>query len=142
MIIKHLLKVPALLLVLLGATTLVQGDDKALKGDLKTLQGTWVSDIGPESQWIFEDDNLKATVNGMFYQCLVTLDEKGKPQREINIKVTGGAAEALGKQSKGIYKIEGETLKLCISVPGEESRPTEFETEDGKFYSFELTNKK
>jgi uncharacterized protein (TIGR03067 family) len=142
MLVKHLLKISALLLLLVGAPALVQGDDKALKGDLKSLQGTWVSEIGPESEWIFEDNNLKATVNGMFYQCLVTLDEKGKPQREINIKITGGAADGLGKQSKGIYKLDGETLKLCIGLPGEETRPTEFETEDGKYYAFELTKKK
>ena len=142
MIIKHVFALSALAVFIFGTSSLVQGDDKALKGDLKTLQGTWVSEDGPESQWIFEDDNLKATVNGMFYQCLVTLDEKGKPQREINIKVTGGAAESLGKLSKGIYKIEGDTMKLCISLPGEDSRPTAFETEDGRFYSFELKKQK
>ena len=71
-----------------------------------------------------------------------SVEDKATPLAEINIKITGGDGEAIGKLSKGIYKIEGETIKLCVGVPGEDARPAEFETEDGKCYAFELKKKK
>ena len=93
MIIKHLLKVPALLLVLLGATTLVQGDDKALKGEPKAMD------------------------------------------------ITGTEGPNVGRTILAIYERNGDVLRVCYDLAGK-TRPTEFETEDGKFYSFELTKKK
>ena len=37
-----------------------------------------------------------------------------------------------GKKYLGIYALEGDTLKWCVSTPGNE-RPTEFATKDNQF---------
>jgi uncharacterized protein (TIGR03067 family) len=137
----------ALLVVAIGAALLLGGgapralaDDDASAEALKTLKGTWVSDEGIDSKWTFEGETLKASVNGLDYTCKVKLDPKAKPAT-IDLLIDEGPEDSKGKTSKCIYKLEGEKLILCVSMPGKD-RPKEFEQAEGESYVFELKKEK
>jgi uncharacterized protein (TIGR03067 family) len=120
----------------------VRGEDEkaALSGDLKALQGTWVSspDDSHESRWVFEGKTLKSTTGDRDYVCEVTLDPKATPHPAIDLLVTDGPDDSTGKTSHGIYKLEGDSLKICVTIPGDGSRPTEFKTVEDEAYLFDL----
>ena len=121
----------------LGLTA--RADDEKITGDLKKIQGTWVTDgAGPDSKWTFEGENLKATVNGADYTCTVKLDEKAKPHRSMDIAIKEGAGDSAGKSGKGIYKFDGAKLVICITMPGVDQRPSEFKSIEGETHVFEL----
>lgn len=137
----------ALLIVAIGAALVLgRGDGRALAGDetpadaLKTLKGTWVSEDPIDSTWTFEGDTLKAAVNGMDYTCKVKADPKSRPAT-LDLAIEDGPEESKGKTSKCIYKLEGEKLILCVSLPGKD-RPKEFEQNEGESYVFELKKEK
>lgn len=137
----------SLLTVALGAALVLGvGTVRALAADeaatdaLKSLKGTWVSDEGIDSSWTFEGESLKATVNGLDYTCKVKVDAKAKPAT-IDLAIDDGPEDAKGKTSKCIYKLEGEKLTLCVSLPGKD-RPKEFEQNEGESYVFELKKDK
>jgi uncharacterized protein (TIGR03067 family) len=121
--------------LLAGAARAMAADETAADA-LKTLKGTWVSEDPVESSWTFEGETLKATVNGLDYTCKVKADPKAKPAT-LDLLIDEGPEDAKGKTSKGIYKLEGEKLILCVSLPGKE-RPKEFEINEGESYVFEL----
>jgi uncharacterized protein (TIGR03067 family) len=114
--------------------------DEVTGDALKTLKGTWVSGEGIDSTWTFEGETLKATVNGLDYTCKVKIDPKAKPAT-IDLAIDEGPEDAKGKTSKCIYKLEGEKLILCVSLPGKD-RPKEFEQNEGEAYVFELKKEK
>ena len=125
--------------VLVLATMVVRADDKA-SGDLKKLQGTWINagSEGPDSTWKFAGETLKTTVNGQDYTCSVKIDEKAKPHATIDLSVKDGPGDSSGKIAKGIYKFDGAKLSLCVTRPGNETRPTEFKTIEEEIYLFDL----
>jgi uncharacterized protein (TIGR03067 family) len=135
------------LATLLVAAMLVGGgaarslaDDDASAAALKTLKGTWVSDEGIDSKWTFDGESLKASVNGLDYSAKVKVDPKAKPAT-IDISIDEGPEDAKGKISKCIYKLDGEKLILCVSLPGHD-RPKEFEQSEGESFLFELKKEK
>ena len=138
----------ALLVAVIGAGLAIdrsasraQADDNATASDvLKTIKGTWVSDEGIDSKWTFEGETLKASVNGLDYSCKVKLDPKAKPAT-IDLLIDEGPEDSKGKTSKCIYKLDGEKLILCVSMPGKD-RPKEFEQSEGESYVFELKKEK
>ena len=116
------------------------GADNASPAEaLKALQGTWVpaDDQGIDSKWTFEGQTLKATVNGMEYTCKVKLDPAAKPDATIDLAIEDGPEESKGKTSQGLYKLKGDKLTLCVSLPGKD-RPKVFETAEGESHLFEL----
>ena len=105
------------------------------------MKGTWVSARRMiDSKWTFEGETLKATVNGLDYTCKVKLDPKAKPAT-IDFIIDEGPEDAKGKTSKCIYKLDGEKLTLCVSLPGKD-RPKEFEQTEGESFLFELKKEK
>jgi uncharacterized protein (TIGR03067 family) len=106
----------------------VRADDEKVTGDLKKLQGTWAytGGNGEENRWTFEKDVLKSTVNGQGYVSTIALDSKAKPIPTIDFKVSEAPDDAAGKTIVGIYELEGDSFKVCISLPGIDTRPTEF----------------
>lgn len=124
----------------------VRGEDEktALSGDLKSFQGTWVStaENSQESRWVFEGKKVKSTAGGRDYVCQVTVDPKATPHATIDFRVTEGPDDSAGKTSRGIYKLEGDKLTLCVTGPGEGSRPAEFKAVEDESYLFDLKREK
>jgi uncharacterized protein (TIGR03067 family) len=146
------MRAPAMGLTLLLAATLaaglsasstanVLGDETSQTELFKPLQGTWASaGEGIDATWIFEGEKVKANVAGMEYVCKGKITKDAKPS-SIDLVIEDGPDEAKGKISKGIYKIDGEKLTLCVSVPGKD-RPKEFAQADDEAYLFELKKEK
>jgi len=134
-----ILAVGAALVLGVGAARALAADE-ATADALKTLKGTWVSGEGIDSTWTFDGETLKATVNGLDYTCKVKVDPKAKPAT-IDLAIDEGPEDAKGKTSKCIYKLEGEKLILCVSLPGKD-RPKEFEQNEGESYVFDLKKEK
>jgi uncharacterized protein (TIGR03067 family) len=119
------------------------GDEKSASEALKAFQGTWVTaeDQGLDSKWTFEGETLKATVNGTDYTCKVKIDPEAKPHPTVDFLIEDGPDESKGKTSKCIYKLAGEKLTLCVSMPGKD-RPKEFEQAEDEAYLFALKKEK
>jgi uncharacterized protein (TIGR03067 family) len=129
-------------LMLVGGAARALGDEKKATEVLKSIKGTWTSDgDGIDSQWAFDGEAVKATVNGTEYVCKVKVDPDAKPHATLDLTIDDGPDEAKGKISKGIFKLEGEKLTLCVSTPGKE-RPKAFEQSPDEAYLFELKKKK
>jgi RNA polymerase sigma factor (sigma-70 family) len=109
------------------------------KSDKDLLQGSWQivdAEMGGKKAEGEEGEQIKKqklvvkgnTIKTKF-ESEFTLDEKKTP-REINVEVTEGPAQEVGKW-RGIYELKGDDLKICISLPGGE-RPKRFATEAGE----------
>ncbi|HEV3255507.1 MAG TPA: sigma-70 family RNA polymerase sigma factor [Gemmataceae bacterium] len=101
--------------------------------DRQPLQGTWrVSRAEadgrvlppPDMRLIFAGDQCTLTSNiGMNFAAQCQLDSNRTP-REITLRLAQGVAYP------GIYRLEGDSLKLCLNHGGPK-RPTEFTTQAG-----------
>jgi uncharacterized protein (TIGR03067 family) len=118
------------------------GDDKPQSELLKPFQGTWTSSgEGLDATWTFDVEKVKANVAGMDYTCKVKIDASAKPFATIDLDIQDGPEEAKGKMSKGIYKLDGEKLTICVSAPGKD-RPKDFAQVEDEAYLFELKKQK
>ena len=118
------------------------GDEKSQAELIKPFLGTWASSgEGIDATWTFESEKVKANVAGMEYTCKPKIDADAKPFSTIDLVIDDGPEEAKGKTSKGIYKIDGEKLTLCVSAPGKD-RPKQFAQADDEAYLFELKKEK
>lgn len=112
------------------------------KGDLKIMQGEWVSkDDNGDSTWKFEGDKLTLKAPGRTYEIVVKLDEAAKPFKTIELNASEDSPNAKGFKGPGIYKLDGEkTLTICFGASN--SRPTEFKTDfAASTFTFELKKK-
>jgi RNA polymerase sigma factor (sigma-70 family) len=120
-------------------------DERALaKADLDLMQGVWTR-VSTEIQGNvtrYDDTPPKLTVrkDGFTFG----MDQAGKPldtekvelhpnQKPKAIDLTPGgdtSGPLKGKTYPGIYKIEGDTLNLCLSIKAGSKRPTKFDTKD------------
>jgi uncharacterized protein (TIGR03067 family) len=120
------------LLLVLGA----QGDEAALKKDRAALQGAWkVTSFETNKGKAFEGamlefdkdgKNLTFTHNGETKKGTFKLNPAGKP-KEIDISPADE-----NKTLEGIYQIDKDTLKICLAPDGNDGRPSEFATKEGK----------
>ncbi len=110
------------------------------KGDLDRLQGTWAcvswvydGERDPDREQGFESsyagNRITLRREGREYRhALITLDPARTP-RAMNIWDQDGPAA--DRTNRGIYALEGGTLKLCIALDPEQDRPAEFTSVGG-----------
>ncbi len=123
----------------LAAIAGVQADEAAVKA----LQGKWANDgsDGFDATWTFTGGKLEANVNGNVYKAEFKVDPEAKPHATMDVTITESPdGQGENKVGKAIYKIDGEKLVLCVSMPGQD-RPTDFSTIDEVQYKFELKKK-
>lgn len=111
-----------------------QNDDAAVKKDKELLKGLWKFESVETQQGKkddFADATLKFAVDGKIEfskggeskKATYTINPAGKP-KEIDIKPENEETKL------GIYRIEKETLVICIAEGNNEARPTEFAAKD------------
>jgi uncharacterized protein (TIGR03067 family) len=140
----------ALALLLLGAGAVVAAEtpaEKANKTDRANLQGTWTvksvhgftkekaKEELAELKLTFEGDTLSARWGDKSAEATYTLNAAGDP-RQIDVTLTKGPEEVQGRLFRGIYSLEGNTLRLAWRKAGEE-RPKEF-VREGQPEVFEI----
>jgi uncharacterized protein (TIGR03067 family) len=120
-----------------------------MRDDLDLIQGTWaVAELQMEGQTIsggmLANARVEITGNrfsslgmGTVYEGTVILDDSANPHH-LNMKFDAGPEK--GNTNLGIYELNGDTWKICLSTRGE-VRPTEFSAPAGSGFVFELLNR-
>ena len=118
--------------------------DLKIEGDLKTMQGQWISKDGQgaESVWNFKGEHVSLKTPTRAYEITIKVNSKGEPEKHIDFDVSQNSPNAKGYQAQGIYKFTSDgTLKICFAN-GDTGRPKEFKTDLGKSLTFDLKKKK
>jgi uncharacterized protein (TIGR03067 family) len=127
--------VAVVLLALVGYDA--RADDA--KDDLKALEGTWeLVSFERDGKDVKVQGDTKATYTGdkfvvkrgdqVISAGTMKLDPSKKPKAS-DATYTEGPDK--GKTFKGIYQIDGETVKFCRAGSPDDDRPTEFKTKPG-----------
>jgi uncharacterized protein (TIGR03067 family) len=105
------------------------GDAEAVKKDLKALAGKWKVESFEDGQGkkqefegatlAFKEDNLEFTKDNETKKGKIKINPAGKP-KEIDVMPEGKDDAMLG-----VYQIDGETLKICLTHEPGGARPNE-----------------
>jgi uncharacterized protein (TIGR03067 family) len=118
------------------------GADQAKK-DLKLLHGAWTMEaleVNGQDVDVGKLEGTVVTIDGEKYAvklkaqtiaCVIRLDASKDPREIDMVFEQPGAAE---KVHKGIYKIDGDTLKIARGLNPEQARPNQFATWPGTNY--------
>jgi uncharacterized protein (TIGR03067 family) len=135
------MKLRALLIVAAALLVAADAKDDAVKKDKEALQGTWKpvarekngkleSEKDPElakTRFVFKGDKLIEQEGKNEDEYTFTIDPTQKPKAiDLSLKVRD---EVL--INKGIYELDGDTLRICLATNPDASRPTKFETKQG-----------
>ena len=138
----------AAVLVLTAGLSLAAGDGNKEHLDMEyaKLEGTWQvvslevdgmmipKETIKNSKLIIKSKEFTMKENIATYKGTFSIDPSKKP-KTIDIKFTEGPEK--GNTSLGIYEIDGDDLKLCLSVTAKE-RPTEFTAKPKSGHGFEV----
>lgn len=113
----------------------LNGDDvsQAIKKDKASLQGTWkvASSISkgvkapPEEIFlIFRGDAILVREDGKTAENFSFVLDPSKKPKEIDLTIKVGAQK--GRVDRGIYQLDGDTLRICIQSNKDAPRPSEF----------------
>jgi uncharacterized protein (TIGR03067 family) len=136
-------KMLAVLIVgLLVAADDVKSDSKQ---DMEKMQGEWTMVSGSRDGQPIPDEfvqSLRRTISGDKFSVkregeslsagTFKLDASKTP-KTIDLTLTEG--QASGQTIQGIYELQGDTLKICYSAPGQ-PRPKEFSAAEGSMQTF------
>jgi uncharacterized protein (TIGR03067 family) len=106
-----------------------QNDQEALEGAWQMVSGKSngnqvPDDLVRQTELVFAKDKLTGKIPGIERSASYRIDPSHDP-RWIDITVQGGPRN--GKTFYGIYELEGDSLRLCLSRKTLSSdRPTEF----------------
>src|SRR5436190_16265588 len=126
----------AILCALIGFVTQTAAQEPAKK-DLERLQGTWImvalevdgkpvpEDKIKDTKLVIKDNKYITHVKGKSYETSFMLDPGKKPKA---IDMVFGEGDKKDQVLRGIYVIDGDTLKICRGLRPEQQRPTEFGT--------------
>jgi uncharacterized protein (TIGR03067 family) len=119
-------------------------EEKGKPKDLDQLKGTWTAVSLERGGMKLPEDmlkelNMQLVFNGDKYMERI----QGKVNEEGKIKIDTSKKPAMidlniqtgddkGKLQLGIFEVKGETLRLCLAVPGDKDRPTTFASPEGK----------
>jgi len=126
------------------ALWLAPAGDGQVKAELKRHQGTWITtssifDGQPASpelvrsiRRIVTDDHVVWERDGKrFAGTTIVLDPTKEP-KTIDVIPDGGPNR--GEHILGIYKLEGDTITICMAGPAQ-PRPREFKAEKGSGFT-------
>ena len=94
----------------------VQAGNQDVKKEVDMLRGTWSVETGDVKVSIYGDESFEVNLGGNHLNGSRKIDPAKKP-KEITLTPDGSK-----KSLMGIYKLEGDTLTICIG----EKRPTDF----------------
>ena len=75
------------------------------------------------AKWVVKGNKYTFTAGDQMEEGTLKADPDKKPAA-LDIEITAGMDK--GKTQVGIYKVEKETITICLARPGEKDRPTEF----------------
>jgi uncharacterized protein (TIGR03067 family) len=119
--------------------------ERTMRDDLKLLQGTWsVTSLEVEGQEmpdsmladariLIEGNHFTTTGMGAVYEGTLKLDASRRPP-QVDMKFDEGPEK--GNTNLGIYKLDGDTWKLCLATRGS-VRPSKFESTPGSGFALE-----
>jgi uncharacterized protein (TIGR03067 family) len=122
----------SLVWTVVGVLAFTSGDD-ATKKDKAALQGTWkvTSSVSkgvkapPEEIFlIFRGDAILIREDGKTAENFSFALDPSKKPKEIDLTLKVGAQK--GRVDRGIYQIDGGTLRICIQSNKDAPRPGEF----------------
>ena len=116
-------------------------DKNQIKDHAGKLLGTWVIVSGEEDGKPSPAEKIKGSKMTVDKKSIKLTDKDDKQLWVIDYKLDASkkpaaidmtVAEGPGasKSSKGIYELDGDTLKLCYALPGGD-RPKDFKTKEG-----------
>jgi uncharacterized protein (TIGR03067 family) len=112
------------------------------KGDQTKLQGAWKAEKAEqngkeqpnadEHLLTFAGDTFTITrKDQVILKGTFTVDATKKPRQiDLVIKESRGGNDD-GKTARGIYDLDGDTLRWCTAKPGKDERPGEFAAAEG-----------
>ena len=118
------------------------GDDAAAKTELKKLEGVWQITSGEKDGKSIDSikrdkvtvsrDNFTVHHDGKVeFTATIKLYPNKKP-KAVDLRIT--SEKHKGKTVLGIYELNGDDLKFCITEAGAKSRPTDFSAKPGTDY--------
>ena len=122
--------------IVVSACCSLLGSQTMWADDLKALEGKWTIQKAESNGMEIEPDVLKdivVTISGARYELLVKdvkdggtikLDEAQNPKTMDGTDTEG---DDIGKVTKAIYELTGDTLRVCYAMDGGD-RPKEFVT--------------
>ncbi len=138
-----LLLVTSLLLAGLGLHNASGDAQDAFKAELKAMAGLWRPISAENNGFKSSEENLKGELwnrdaDGKWAMqrdgktvvewAIKSIDATAKP-KTIDIEVASGTYK--GVVYRGIYELDGDTLRICFALPDRAERPTEFSAGKG-----------
>jgi uncharacterized protein (TIGR03067 family) len=129
---------------LLAALTATAADNDAAKQELKKLQGTWQlvsAETDGKKAEKEKAEKVRVVIKGSKHtvyfddkpiakDVTFAIDPSKKPK-----EVTDTLAD--DRTIKGIYELDGDTLKSCVAPPGKD-RPKEFSAKEGSGHTLRV----
>jgi uncharacterized protein (TIGR03067 family) len=123
-------------------------DEKGKSQGLDKLKGTWTAESlvfsgmkVPEDmlkelqmQLVFTDDKYEERIQGKVNEEGGIKIDTSKKLATIDLMIRTGKDK--DKKQVGIYEVKGDTLRLCLAMPGAEGRPTSLSSPEGEMWSY------